>query len=102
MSVYEWGNIQCVSVIAFILFLSGLWRLRDTASAQASAMQYRVTAVQLQQVSTGWMYAFDMSVLDVQAVTSFVVILHTTMELWNDLPITRLVAHIGYYLTPGW
>ena len=38
------------------------------------------------------MYAFDMSVLDVQAVTSFVVILHTTMELWNDLPISRLVA----------
>ena len=38
------------------------------------------------------MYAFDESVLDVQAVTSFVVILHTTMELWNDLPISRLVA----------
>ena len=44
------------------------------------------------------MYAFGVSVLYVQAVTSFVVILHTTMELWNDLPITRLVAHIGYYL----
>ena len=76
LQVWLWMSMsEVITNVCFCSSWAVLWcfeRHFICPGGKTNAMQYRVTAVQLQQVSTGWMYTFGVSVLDVQAVTSLI------------------------------